>query len=127
LSLDDPQPHEHFQHDANVAEPILRFSFAEFLVNPCGLMSLPGSNEIDEDIITAANEARLVAVDANLSEETLKLLDSFRHLYNVNHSLFSIDERFVTIDEFLRIVEEAKDHAILMDSFKVFVSFFKNK
>ena len=94
-------------------------------------MQLPVSNDDDDDegIIAAAYEAKIAAVDADLSEESLKLLDSFRHLYNVNHSLFSIDERFVTIDEFLHIVEEAKDHAILSthELVEVFVSFFFNK
>lgn len=99
-------------------EPLLRFSFAKFLANPCGLMSSSSSTETADfkgeehsppHTSSSASSASIISSTGDLSKEVLQLLDPFRQqYYNLNRSLFSTEERVVIIEEFLLILQEVK-------------------
>lgn len=117
----------------NEAEPLLRFSFAKFLANPCGLnynespsFILADNKENNQEDFTpfATNDEEfngtlssppsLQPHQDNSKEAFQILVDSLRHQYNVNRSLFSPEELVVTIDEFFLILKEVKDHIKVM-------------
>ena len=133
LPIHLPQQYKPF---GNEAEPLLRFSFAKFLANPCGLNyngvnSSPavvddakggnkGNNQVTGPPSNDAGDLNGTtslppALPQDLSKEALQLLDSLRHQYNVNRSPFSSEELVVTIDEFFLILREVKDHINVMN------------
>ena len=92
-------------------EPLVRFSFAKFLANPCGLMSslpLPPPAQESHDSGDAATDVS--------QDEALQLLDPLRQSYNVSGSSLTIEEQVVVIEEFLLVLQEAKHRAQLMHS-----------
>ena len=94
-------------------EPLLRFSFAKFLANPCGLMSSSSSTAADfkgeEHSPPPTSSSASISSTGDLSKELLQLLDPFRQqYYNLNRSLFSTEERVVIIEEFLLVLQEVK-------------------
>jgi len=125
LPIHFPQQHKPF---GNEAEPLLRFSFAKFLANPCGLnyngvnaspAVVDGNNQVSGSPLNDAGDlngtASLPPLPQDLSKEALQLLDAVRHQYNVNRSPFSSEELVVTIDEFFLILQEVKDHINVMN------------
>ena len=110
--------------------PLLRFSFAKFLANPCGLMSsslrdnqatstaVNVNNNLEPSSQTDATdeeeENENIPMSADLSQEALDLIDPFRQHYNLTSSSFKIDERVVLLEEFLLVLQEVKHRMSLM-------------
>ena len=133
-------------------EPLLRFSFAKFLANPCGLMPssllhndlakfisngkldkfLSGSIKIMPTLQPAAVSMLSIVktsketTSSSLSQQALQFLEPFRQQYFVNQSLLTTEEREVITEEFLLIIQEVKHRANLLHSPKVrlYYSFF---
>ena len=116
-------------------EPLLRFSFAKFLANPCGLMSSSSSTAADfkeeEHSPPPTSSSASISSTGDLSKEVLQLLDPFRQqYYNLNRSLFSTEERVVIIEEFLLVLQEVKYRIKLLQPSMVcrfFILFYKNQ
>jgi len=104
------------------SKPLLRFSFAKFIVNPCGLM--PSSslhNELVKSIIInqilknhphhhhqSSLPGPIFAKMSSLSQEALLFIYPFRQQYNVNRNLFTALEREAIIEEFILVIREIK-------------------
>ena len=143
LSLNKEPHQEQQQQDESIFkddnhQPLLRFSFAKFLANPCGLMSASAATaasssvdaQFDQQQHDAAGTATAfssaendgdnlrpppfssssTAADQHLSDEAHHFLDPLlRQQYNnINRSLFTAEERTVIIDEYLLVLQEVK-------------------
>ena len=118
-------------------KPLLRFSFAKFLVNPCGLM--PSSslrNDMVKSIIinqilmtnhpphhNQSSSPPIFAKMSSLSQEALLFIYPFRQQYNVNRHLFTAVEREAIIEEFLLVIREIKQRLNFILLQAVFHSF----
>ena len=97
-------------------EPLLHFSFAKFLADPCGLIassSSPTTVTVDHNAPpsqteTVTSSSTLSPPPTDLSQEALDFIGPFRQHYNLNSSLFTTEERVVLIEEFLQVLQEVK-------------------
>ena len=109
-------------------KPLLRFSFAKFLVNPCGLM--PSSslhNDLVKSIIinqilknhphhhqSSSSPSPVFSRMSTLSQEALLFIYPFRQQYNINRNLFTVPEQEAIIEEFILVIREIKHHINLI-------------
>jgi hypothetical protein len=124
-------------------EPLLRYSFAQFLANPCGLMSSSSAssqsarfNQVFKSIgmriftskwrkqatlsSTAAASSRSNGASLSLSQEAQQFLDPFRQRYNnINSNSLTDEELKVIVQEFLIVLREVKYRSHLMHPQKV--------
>ena len=95
--------------DVDNGEPLVRFSFAKFLANPCGLQPSPS---LRNQIVNKESSPDIS--NTPFSQETLQLIEPFRQQYIVNRSLFTAEDRRFIFEEFLLIIQEVKHRLTLL-------------
>ena len=112
-------------------EPLLRFPFAKFLANPCGLRSLSPllfqtiddimpSNLHNDDLYKLRpllNEqpadsdleaGKINSPVTSLSQESLQFLEPLRQQYNIDPNSFTAEKQFFVVKEFLLALKQVK-------------------
>ena len=111
-------------------EPLLPYSFAQFLANPCGLMSSNSvASQLARNKIIKSAEMRLAAAAAAsqsgdellLWKEVHQFLDPIRPRYQINRDSLSEKQLKAVIDEFLLVLQEVKYRIKLVQHQKVCV------
>jgi hypothetical protein len=131
-------------------EPLLRYSFAQFLANPCGLMSSSSAssqsariNQVFKSIgmrifvskwrkqatlsspAAASSRSNGASASLSLSQEAQQFLEPFRQRYNnINSNSLTDDELKVIVQEFLLVLREVKYRSHLMHPLKVRITQF---
>ena len=132
----------------NDDEPLLHFSFAKYLINPCGFMSSSSSNDdnkmvassigasdvIKSRLLTAIHQQTTDDIASPIShegdedhQEALDLIETVRQQYDFNGSLFSNEEeRLQLVKEFLLIFQEVKYRTQLLYTVGYYFFLFSN-